>query len=74
MTLHARAVASAASVPEELFDEVVDALIESGDVKESNARQIIGRMAPVSSTSVASREPRSAACGKVILLGEHAVV
>ena len=75
MTLHARSVASAAGVPEELFDEVVDALVESGDIKVWKAREIVRRMTRNTvAAPVGEAEPRSSACGKVILLGEHAVV
>ena len=75
MTLHARSVATAAAVPDEIFNDVVDALIESGDIKVWKAEEIVRRMSrqgtgPVLDTA----EPRSSACGKVILLGEHAVV
>ena len=81
MTLHARSVASAAGVPEALFDDVVDALIESGDIKVWKAQELARRFAsarrgerdPAADTADAA-EPRSSACGKVILLGEHAVV
>ena len=79
MTLHARSVASAAGIAEEHFDEVVDALIESGDIKVWKAQELLrriqrtsrGREQPVPDCE---SEPRSSACGKVILLGEHAVV
>ena len=79
MTLHARSVASAAGVSEELFDDVVDALIESGDIKVWKAEALARRFSganrcggePAAADAV---EPRSSACGKVILLGEHAVV
>ena len=72
MTLHARSVASSAGAPEAIFDQVVDALIESGEIKVWKAQAIIRNL----SRNVASPEgaPRSSACGKLILLGEHAVV
>ena len=73
MTLHARSVASAAKVPEEVFDEVVDALVESGDIKVWKAEEIVRNLAKPTGVDTDS-EPRSSACGKVILLGEHAVV
>ena len=44
MTLHARGVASAAGVPEELFDAVVKALVESGDIKTWKAREVARRI------------------------------
>ena len=80
MTLHARSVASAASVPEALFDEVVDALIESGEIKVWKAQDLARRFAAVrrgdreQAATTPTAEPRSSACGKVILLGEHSVV
>lgn len=75
MTLHARSVASAANVPKALFDEVVDALIESGEIKVWNAQDIVRRlMKETSEVPASDSEPRSSACGKAILLGEHAVV
>ncbi|MFU8816621.1 MAG: hydroxymethylglutaryl-CoA reductase, degradative [Pseudomonadales bacterium] len=72
MTLHARSVASAANVPEALFDTVVEALIESGEIKVWKAQEILKNLAR-RNVHPGSAE-RSSACGKVILLGEHAVV
>lgn len=72
MTLHARSVASAAKVPEALFDTVVEALIESGEIKVWKAQEILAGLARRSSQPDTTE--RSSACGKVILLGEHAVV
>ena len=75
MTLHARSVASAAGVPEEYFDEVVDGLIESGEIKVWKAEEIVRRLTrKTDHAPEEDAEPRSSACGKVILLGEHAVV
>ena len=76
MTLHARSVASAANVPEELFDKVVETLIESEEIKVWKAEEIVRHLAGEKSVQagLAGAEPRSSACGKVILLGEHAVV
>ena len=72
MTLHARSVASSANVPDELFDTVVEALIESADIKVWKAQEIMRNLTRrvVTPTDI----ERSSACGKVILLGEHAVV
>ena len=69
MKLHARSVAQAAGVPEERFDEVVEALVKSGEIKQWKAEELLaaGREAP-------RREAMGEAAGKVILLGEHAVV
>ena len=72
MTLHARSVASSASVPEGMFDTVVEALIESGEIKVWKAQEIVKNLAR--KTVTPSSAERSSACGKVILLGEHAVV
>jgi len=72
MTLHARSVASAANVPEALFDTVVEALIESGEIKVWKAHEIMANLAR--KVSLPESAERSSACGKVILLGEHAVV
>ncbi len=77
MTLHARSVAIAAGATPEIFDTVVERLIEGGDIKIWKAQEIVvqvrkqSRHEPVETTSTA---PRSQGHGKVILLGEHAVV
>ncbi len=72
MTLHARSVASTANAPEGMFDAVVEALIESGEIKVWKAQEIVKNLAR--KTVIPSSAERSSACGKVILLGEHAVV
>lgn len=72
MTLHARSVASSAGVPEALFDTVVDSLIESGEIKVWKAQEIVRSLSRRAAQPDATE--RSSACGKVILLGEHAVV
>jgi hydroxymethylglutaryl-CoA reductase len=68
MKLHARSVAAAAGTPDELFEEVVAQLIESGEIKDWKAREIL---AALQADSVV---PTALAAGKVILLGEHGVV
>ena len=68
MRLHARSVAAAAGVPDQWFDDVVTELVASGEVKTWKARAIL-----VEKESV-DGEAGSFAAGKVILLGEHAVV
>lgn len=70
MKLHARSVASSAGVPDELFDDVVADLVRSGDIKVWKARELVEQRqrADVADT------PDGVAAGKVILLGEHAVV
>ncbi len=80
MTLHARTVAMAAGTPPELFDEVVEEMIESGEIKVWKAQELSttlaavrrGRSAMEAETAV--KENLAAGYGKVILLGEHAVV
>ena len=72
MCLHARSVATAAKVPEGLFDAVVEGLIESGEIKVWKAQALAGRLSR--RAAAPDRAERSCACGKVILLGEHAVV
>ena len=73
MTLHARSVATTAGVPEQLFESVVEALIESGEIKVWKAKELVRTLNEHLSPQPGS-EPRSFANGKVILLGEHAVV
>ena len=73
MTLHARSVASTANVPDQHFEEVVEALIEEGDIKVWKATEILKRI-QTHSVTLPSGDPRSSAFGKVIILGEHAVV
>jgi hydroxymethylglutaryl-CoA reductase len=68
MKLHARSVAAAAGTPDELFDDVVAQLIESGEVKDWKAHEILATL------QADSGAPTALAAGKVILLGEHAVV
>ena len=72
MTLHARSVASTAEVPEALFDSVVEGLIESGEIKVWKAKELAKNLSR--NTVQPDQAERSSACGKVILLGEHAVV
>ncbi len=84
MTLHARTVANAAGAPPELFETLVERLIESGEIKIWRAQEILNELrdattsAPSRATQAAdtdsASEPRASAHGKVILLGEHAVV
>ncbi len=71
MRLHARSVAAAASVPDELFDEVVARLVTDGDIKGNRAREILDE---IRQSSTQCDAPVATAAGKVILLGEHAVV
>jgi hydroxymethylglutaryl-CoA reductase len=44
MGLHARSVAASAGAPEEIFDQVVEGMVESGDVKSWKAEELIKSM------------------------------
>ncbi|MDE2149895.1 MAG: hydroxymethylglutaryl-CoA reductase, degradative [Gammaproteobacteria bacterium] len=76
MTLHARSVAMAAGATPEIFDAVVEKLIESGDIKVWKAQEVIVGLRKTARGAQASEKPDPRLCGhgKVILLGEHAVV
>jgi hydroxymethylglutaryl-CoA reductase len=81
MTLHARSVVTAAGAPKEVFDEVLDRLIQSGVIKVWKAQELIAEVNEERTRDKAGRRPRrsqESAMGvgyaKVILLGEHAVV
>jgi hydroxymethylglutaryl-CoA reductase len=78
MSLHARSIASSAGTPDDLFDQVVDGMIESGDVKRWKAHELIDELQGDSASTETDASPddaaRGTAAGKVILLGEHAVV
>jgi hydroxymethylglutaryl-CoA reductase len=81
MTLHARSVVTAAQVPEELFDEVLDRVIQSGTIKVWKAQEIVNEVREErrqQTGSTRKRTSREAAMGvgygKVVILGEHAVV
>ena len=81
MTLHARSVVTAAGTPKEIFDEVLDRLIQSGIIKVWKAQEIVAEMQEERGRAKTSRRRRRSqeaamgvGYGKVILLGEHAVV
>lgn len=81
MTLHARSVVKAAGTPAELFDEVLERVLRDGDIKVWKAREILAGLRAEREAGPAGRpQPRGADAeagtgyGKVILLGEHAVV
>jgi hydroxymethylglutaryl-CoA reductase len=78
MTLHARSVAVAAGATAEIFDKVVDELIESGEIKIWKAQQIIKdklEVAPsMKAEEMKAKKLLASGYGKVILFGEHAVV
>jgi hydroxymethylglutaryl-CoA reductase len=88
MTLHARSVATAAGTPPDLFDTVVERLIASGEIKIWKAEEVIAEVrSQAEPQQVVVEEPErptddetlegetlGAGHGKIILLGEHAVV
>jgi hydroxymethylglutaryl-CoA reductase len=83
MTLHARSVAATAGASPEIFDSVVERLLDSGEVKVWKAKEIIAEVRnqaqPEAATVAHGFEPVDEAeyatgYGKAILLGEHAVV
>jgi hydroxymethylglutaryl-CoA reductase len=78
MTLHARSVATAAGASPDIFDTVVERLIEGGEIKIWRAREIIAEVQKQSVPPLrqARRKTKALAAGhgKIILLGEHAVV
>jgi hydroxymethylglutaryl-CoA reductase len=80
MTLHARTVVKAAGAPADLFNEVLERVLQSGEIKVWKAQEIL---AEVRQAAPAGRQPRTGRLpeagvgvgyGKIILLGEHAVV
>jgi hydroxymethylglutaryl-CoA reductase len=81
MTLHARSVATAAGVPPELFDTVVDRLIASGEIKIWKAEELMGQVREQAEphrqaglSTAMDGDDLGAGHGKIILLGEHSVV
>jgi hydroxymethylglutaryl-CoA reductase len=76
MTLHARSVVTAAGAPPEVFDTVIERLVESGEVKIWKAEEIINQVSTQMGHALAQEEraEMSAGHGKIILFGEHAVV
>jgi hydroxymethylglutaryl-CoA reductase len=78
MTLHARSVAVAAGAHSEIFDDVVERLVEDGDIKIWKAKEIIEDLIQreqIPGIEAAAESAQfSSGFGKVILLGEHAVV
>ncbi len=80
MTLHARSVASTAGAPAELFDEVLERLLDSGEIKVWKAKEIVEELQsvrqkiPEAATTAEPDEEMSFGYGKIILTGEHSVV
>src|SRR5699024_2306177 len=80
MTLHARSVASTAGTPEELFDKVLERLLESGEIKAWKAIQLNDELrrehqqAAAASVERGAKGSESFGYGKIILTGEHSGV
>jgi len=76
MTLHARSVATAAGATPEIFDSVVEKLVESGEIKIWKAEEVISQVRTQMGHAIAheERSEMAAGHGKIILFGEHAVV
>jgi len=82
MTLHARSVAITAGATAEIFDTVVERLVESGEIKIWKAQEIVlqvrkearGAAVGPKTSDQQAPDPRACGHGKIILLGEHAVV
>jgi hydroxymethylglutaryl-CoA reductase len=81
MTLHARSVVKAAGVPAELFEDVLERVLQSGEIKVWKAQEILAELRPAPPApkpappgKAPSGEALGVGYGKVILLGEHAVV
>ena len=76
MSLHARSVAVTAGAPKELFETVVSHLIAQGQITVSAAKEIILELTQKNVKNEIKKKSSTTAManGKVILLGEHAVV
>lgn len=78
MTLHARTVVKAAGAPAALFDEVLERLVRSGDIKVWKAEEILTELRAErrkgATTQHRTDVETGIGYGKIILLGEHAVV
>lgn len=80
MTLHARSVASTAGAPADIFDQVLERLVESGEIKVWKAEEIIEeiqneqRQQQVQPSKSEMAEEMAFGYGKIILTGEHSVV
>ena len=72
MRLHARSVVAAAGVSGDRFDDVVERLVASGEIRETRARDIAAQLD--AGQPLQDEAPMGSAAGKVILLGEHAAV
>lgn len=80
MTLHARSVTSTAGAPADIFEQVLERLVESGEIKVWKAKEIIEELKQqkLNAGTVAAEEESddhtSFGYGKIIIAGEHSVV
>jgi len=80
MSLHARSVAMAAGAGPDIFESVVEKLVDSAEIKVWKAKEIIEditekkKVEPEVMVLKAGQQKLPTGYGKVILLGEHAVV
>lgn len=80
MSLHARSIAVAAGTPPAHFEEVVQRLVDSGEIKVWKAQEIVDELRATSPEPEEVEELTAdtgkvgLGYGKVILLGEHSVV
>ncbi|MBI33342.1 MAG: hydroxymethylglutaryl-CoA reductase [Gammaproteobacteria bacterium] len=72
MTLHARNVVKAANAPHEIFDDVLEELLVSGEIKVWKAKEIVQNL--TKKEPIKTDEFDAVTSGKAILLGEHSVV
>ena len=72
MTLHARNVVKAADAPHEIFNDVLEELLVSGEIKVWKAREIVQNL--TKKEPIVTDEFDAVTPGKAILLGEHSVV
>ena len=76
MSLHARSVAVSAGAPKQHFETIVSRLIKQKDISVNAAKKIINELTITGKPVEIKRKSSTTAManGKVILLGEHAVV
>ncbi len=78
MTLHARSVVKASGAPDALFDEALERLVRSGEIKVWKAEEILAELRAERRKGATIRQrpdtETGVGYGKIILLGEHAVV
>lgn len=81
MTLHARSVVTAAGTPPEIFEEVLDRVVQSGVIKVWKAQEIVKEVEQSATRTNGGKRSKPAkeaemgvGYGKLVMLGEHAVV